>query len=103
MMHTSTKQYLYSEINEEQRNILQHNLIKPTILKLLPQMLENYGLRQQLEAARKNRAQLVMLEAGSGSGSFLHDLADFLNEQGLLPAANLNGLELKLDYVMNAE
>lgn len=102
-MDTAIHQYLYSVVDEEQRNILQHNVLKPTILKLLAEMLENYGLRQKLEAALQTGSQVSIMEAGSGSGSFLHDFADFLNEHKLLKAANLNGVELKEDYVISAE
>lgn len=102
-MDTVTQQYLYGIVDEEQRNILQHNVLKPTILKLLAEILENYGLRQRLEATLKTGSQVLIMEAGSGSGSFLHDFADFLNEHNLLKAANLNGLDLKEDYVLGAE
>src|SRR5437868_3691817 len=103
MLDTSTRTYLYSVVNEEQRNVLQHNAIRPTVFKLLAEILENYGLRQRLEAALQSNSQVQILEAGSGSGSFLRDFADFLNEQHLLEAANLNGVDLNLEYVISAE
>jgi SAM-dependent methyltransferase len=103
MVKSSTQHYLYTNINEEQRNLLQHNVLRPSLQKMMVEMLENYGLREQLEQTLKTSSQLLILEAGSGSGSFLRDFADLLDEQGLLASANLNGVDLNLNYVTSAE
>src|SRR3954447_18156755 len=82
---------------------MQHNVLRPVTQKLLVEILENYGLQQRLELAQKTGSQVLILEAGSGSGSFLHDFADLLDEKGLLQAANLTGLDLNISYVSEAE
>jgi SAM-dependent methyltransferase len=97
------QEYLYKAIDENQRNQLQHLVLRPTIHKVLTDMLENYGLRQRLEAARNGGSQVSILEAGSGSGSFLRDFADLLQGQGLLQAADLNGLDIDIGYLDQAE
>lgn len=97
------QEYLYKVIDEDQRNQLQHLVLRPTIEKVLAAMLGNYGLRPRLEAAKASGSQVLILEAGSGSGSFLRDFADLLQTQGLLAAADLNGLDIDIGYLGQAE
>lgn len=103
MSETSTLPYLYGVVNEEQRNMLQHLALQSVIQKLLVEIVDNYGLGQRLKTALNNHSKVLILEAGSGSGSLLHDFADLLDERGLLPAADLNGIDLNGDYVSSAE
>jgi SAM-dependent methyltransferase len=97
------QEYLYKVIDENQRNQLQHLVLRPTIQEVLAAMLGNYGLRPRLEAAKASGSQVLILEAGSGSGSFLRDFADLLQMQGLLAAADLNGLDIDIGYLDQAE
>ena len=97
------QEYLYKVIDEDQRNQLQHLVLRPTIEKVLAAMLENYGLRPRLEAAKASGSQVLILEAGSGSGNFLRDFADLLQTQGLLAAADINGLDIDIGYLGQAE
>jgi SAM-dependent methyltransferase len=102
-MYDPTQKYLYGVVNEEQRSLLQHHVLKPTIQRILVEILEKYGLRQRLEVAKQTGNQLLILEAGSGSGSLLQDFANLLHQNDLLQAVNLNGVDINLSYVQNAE
>jgi SAM-dependent methyltransferase len=101
-MHTSAQKYLYSVVDEEQRNLMQYNVLKPKTCEVLGEVLENYDLRERLEAAKQTGTQVLILEAGSGSGYFLQDFADLLHQHDLLQAANLNGVDIDMRYINSA-
>lgn len=102
-MAVQSTNYIYEVVNEEQRNLLQHSVLRPKHHELMLTMLEDYGLRQRLEKAKENSTKVSILEAGCGDGYFLQDFADLLQEYGLLQAADLNGVDISLDYILGAE
>ncbi len=95
--------YIYDVINEDKRNLLQHNILKPVTRQMLQEMLATYGLRQKLLVAKEAGTRVSILDAGCGDGFFLQDLADLLDEQGLLDAARLIGVDINEKYLAGAE
>jgi SAM-dependent methyltransferase len=102
-MKPSTFKYIYSVLNEEQRNLLQHNILKPKANQILEELFENYNLKHRLQAVRDSDEKLFILEPGCGDGHFLPDLADFFAEKGFLSQVDLTGLDINSEYLAEAK
>jgi len=95
--------YLFAAAEDGDRLVIQHNIFKAGFLKILEQVLEQYGLANRLEAARAAKTKLRILDIGCAEGLYLHDVAEVLEARGLLEAAQFNGIDLNVGAISTAE
>ena|SRR5438105_4647772 len=84
------QQYIFSKSDDRERLSLQHATFKPNFVHILEQLLNEYGLAEQLlRQAAANPGERVghVLEIGCGEGLYLHDVAEVFeaHEPDLIP------------------
>lgn len=80
-----------------------HRIFRPSFLRLVQKVTEEYGLGAALELANKNKTRLQILDIGCAEGLYLHDIAQFLEERQLLGAAEFIGVDINPDSIIIAE
>ncbi len=90
---TEYQNYIFTQVNDRDRLLIQHDINKPHFLTVLQRVLDEFGLAEQLQIAKARREKIRILDFGCGEGMFLHDVAEVLEGRGLLEAAELNGID----------
>lgn len=80
-----------------------HKVEKANSQQIIEQALKEYGLAEGLNQARARQRKLSFVDVGCSEGLFLHDLADTLEQHGLLEAADLNGVDVDSSAIATAE
>jgi SAM-dependent methyltransferase len=80
-----------------------HLVEKANSRQIIEQVFTEYGLLEGLTRAKAEQRQLSFIDVGCCEGLFLHDLADTLDQHGLLGAADLNGADVDNSAIATAE
>jgi SAM-dependent methyltransferase len=102
MSQKSFAENIFTDMNDRERLVIQHDTFYPRFATMFKQALDEYGLAQRLAQAKANNTKIEILDVGCGEGLFLHDIANLLEERGLLKAAHLSGFDIDANSVANA-
>jgi 2-polyprenyl-3-methyl-5-hydroxy-6-metoxy-1,4-benzoquinol methylase len=80
-----------------------HQLYQPVFLKVVRKVLNTYGLGENLKQAKATGQKVHILDVGCAEGLYLHDVAQVLEEQQLLEAADLLGIDIDPNAIAVAE
>ena len=80
-----------------------HKVEKANSRQILERALTEYGLLENLMQAKAGQRRLSFVDVGCSEGLFLHDLADMLEQKGLLEATDLNGVDVDGSAIATAE
>lgn len=103
VLNVAYKSYIFAEVDDRQRLMVQHEAFQPGFMALMEQVLDEYGLAGRLAAAKRSGDRVRILDLGCAEGLFLHDLAAVLEKRGLLEAAELNGIDIDRIAIATAE
>lgn len=96
------REYIFEASHDRERLVLQHEINKPSVSRIMERVLDEYGLAERLQTAKTNGTKLRVLDVGCGEGLFLHDLAELLETRGLLDAATLIGIDIDMAAIDTA-
>ncbi len=99
----SFRNYIFVEADDNNRLILQHEILKPNFEHILAKVLDEYGLAEKLHKAKTTGEKVRILDFGCAEGLYLHDVAAVLEERGLLEAADLNGIDINPGAIATAD
>jgi 2-polyprenyl-3-methyl-5-hydroxy-6-metoxy-1,4-benzoquinol methylase len=102
MSQKSFIENIFTDMNDRERLVIQHDAFYPRFTTMFKQALDEYGLAQRLAQAQTNNTKIEILDVGCGEGLFLHDIANLLEERGLLQAAHLSGFDIDANSIANA-
>lgn len=110
-MKDKRKDYIFADASSDQeRLVLQHQVNKPSFVRAMELVLDEYGLARRLETVLEYnelkalpKKQVRILDLGCGEGLYLHTLAEILENRGLLAAAQLNGIDINRAAIITAE
>lgn len=71
--------------------------------QIMERALQEYGLLERLKQAKAAYRQLSFIDVGCSEGLILHNLADILEQHGLIEATDLNGADVDSTAIATAD
>lgn len=100
---SSFQTYVFGAVSDQDRLTTYHDIIRSRFAGIVEQVLDEYGLSEQLERNKTLAQPIQILDAGCAEGLYLHDVATVLEARQLLKAAELNGLDSDVASLSTAE
>ena len=93
MFTTQQRDYIFKALDDKTREQEVFKSARPRFREIINLVLNQYGLAERLRQAKSMGDKVCMLDLGCSEGLYLHELANILEEQGLLEGASLNGID----------
>ncbi len=103
MFNLQQRNYVFSAIDDKSREQALHKSVLPRFRQIINLILDRYGLAERLEEAKATGHKVFMLDLGCSEGLYLHDLAQLLEERGLLEGASLHGIDKNPAHIATAQ
>lgn len=99
---TEYRDYIFSKVDDRERQAVQHRVFRPNFIELLNRLLDKFNLADRIDALNKSGRKFKILDFGCGEGLFLHDVAEILEARNLQDKVEFFGIDVDESAIATA-